>query len=394
MSKDQLINELLQKFIANTISQSEFEELFSHIGVLDLEDDIKALMNQRWEDINASTANNFDQLSQNDELLGSIIEKIGENKPKRKFKVVNIYSVVAVFFLVFCSGYFYYINSNRIENERDASDSIISEVVTLKLNNGEVKMISEQDNKNIINATGLVVGKQTGNVLAYKNNVSAEKLAYNTLTVPYGKRFQVILSDGTKVHLNAGTSLKYPIKFIYGLNREVFLDGEAFFEVAKDAEHPFLVNSKGVNVKVLGTKFNITSYPEDDIINTVLIEGSVEVYEKNQNLNSKPSTILKPGYGAIWNKLHKNITVEKVNIDQFTAWMHGRLILDEVSFANIQKKLERQYNVTFINNNKALNKRRFTARFDIENIDQVMKSLSISASFDYTINSNNQIIIN
>ncbi len=395
MSKDQYINELLQKFIGNTISKPEFEELFRYIGTLDLEDDIKALMKQRWEDLNAQNLNDFTQLPQNDELLGAILEKIGEEKPVRSFIVW--YRVAAVFFVALFSGYFYYTNFIKFDNTEAESNistntSSSSEVITLRLDNGDVKVVSEKGNDHIVNTKGLIVGKQAGNVLVYENNISEEKLAYNTLTVPYGKRFQVILSDGTKVHLNAGTSLKYPVKFLKGLSREVFLDGEAFFDVVKDAKHPFLVNSEDVNIKVLGTKFNITSYPEDDIINTVLVEGSVEVYGK-QNDNSKPPVVLKPGYKAAWGRQNKNIAINKVSVEHYTAWMNGKLILDEVSFESIQKKLERQYNVTFINNNKTLKGRRFTARFDVENIDQVMKSLSVSASFSYTLK-NNQIIIN
>jgi len=395
MGSNQHIKKLLQKFIDNTISKSEFEELFRYIDKLDIEDDVKIFMIKHWEEINSKAFHNPLNLSKNDELLNTILEKISNQNQRSKPTIIHLisrwYSVAAIFAIMFSVGYFYY--TGLPSSNEESVLPLSEEVITLKLDNGEVKVISEKNNEQIVNASGLVVGTQNGNVIAYENNISEDKLTYNTLTVPYGKRFQIVLSDGTKVHLNAGTSLKYPVKFITGLNREVFLDGEAYFDVVKDAEHPFLVNADDLNISVLGTKFNVTSYPENELINTVLVEGSVEVFKKDAELNSKERSILQPGYKAAWHKQNKNIRVDKVNIEQFTAWMDGRLILNEVAFENIQKKLERQYNVTFINNDEILKQRKFTARFDIENIDQVMKSLSASATFTYKIN-NNQIIIN
>ena len=325
-----------------------------------------------------------------------LLKRIKKDKnPFSKNNYIQLFKYAAIVVLFFGLGYIYQ-KSRGDTNQEVVNENVIvpkEEFITVQLDNGNIKVISEEGNDEIINANGLVIGKQRGNILAYGNTKTGDKLIYNTLTVPYGKRFQVVLSDGTKVHLNAGTSLKYPVKFLNGLSREVFLDGEAFFDVVKDTKHPFLVNTKSIDVKVLGTKFNVTSYPEDDFINTVLVEGAVEVFENNQDGDSNPSAILKPGYIATWNKQDKNITVEKADIEQYTAWMNGRLILNEVPFESIQKKLERQYNVIFVNNNKALNGRKFTARFDIESINQVMQSLSISASFNYTV-VNNQIIIN
>lgn len=326
----------------------------------------------------------------------NLLERMRKDKhPFRSYNFKRFFKYAAL--IIFCFGLGYIFQNNDEEaTAKMANDPIITlddAQITIQMDIGEVKIISESAAGNILNTKGLVVGKQSGNVLAYENNILDTKLIYNTLTVPYGKRFKIVLSDGTKVHLNAGTSLKYPRKFLKGVSREVYLDGEAYFDVVHDDNHPFIVNAKEVSVKVLGTEFNITSYPEDHDINTVLVEGEVEVYKGEKASNTSNPVLLKPGYQATWNKKDKNMTVKQADIEQFTAWMTSRLILDEETFENILKKLERQYNVSFINNNTALTNRRFTARFDIENIDQVMKSLSISASFKYTVK-NNKIIIN
>ena len=115
-----------------------------------------------------------------------------------------------------------------------------------------------------------MVGNQNGNKIVYDTETTLEKLVYNTIKIPYGKRFELQLSDGTIVHLNSGTTLKYPVKFIASGNRQVFLDGEAFFDVAKDKTHPFVVNADNLNVRVLGTHFNVSNYPEDKLTDIVL----------------------------------------------------------------------------------------------------------------------------
>ena len=143
----------------------------------------------------------------------------------------------------------------------------------------------------------------------------------------------------------------------------------------------------------MGTKFNVSSYPEDEYITTVLQEGAVGLYASNEPYDEDTVTVLDPGFMANWNISNDSIEIDKANTEIHTAWMDGKLILNGMMFNDILKKLERQYNVVFINNNKALENRRFTARFDVENIYQVLESFSYSASFNYKFD-HNKIIIN
>ena len=168
--------------------------------------------------------------------------------------------------------------------------------------------------------------------------------------------------------------------------------GEAFFDVTRDENHPFLVTANNVQVEVLGTKFNVSSYPEDDDISTVLVEGSVQLTNKDKS-NLDDSFVIVPNQKASWDKNSEKMTIEEVETDIYTSWTSGRIIFKNIPFKNIRKKLERRYNVTIINNNQALDEKFYNASFDIETIEQVMKAFKENYSIDYSI-TDNQIIIN
>lgn len=266
------------------------------------------------------------------------------------------------------------------------------ESVTLQLENGTIKVISEDGTSQVLDANGHVIGSQTGNKIAYNSDeVQATELVYNTLKVPYGKRFEIVLSDGTKVHLNAGTSLKYPVQFIKDQKREVYLTGEAFFSVSKDENHPFLVHTNDLNVQVLGTAFNFSSYPEDDAVNVVLVEGSVNLFAANNHENK---TLLSPGFMGTYQRAQSGeISTKPVITDVYTSWIHGGLVFRNMTFGNILKKMERHFNVTIINNNVELTDEKFNASFRDEPIEKILEYFKITYNIEYTIK-NNIITIN
>ncbi|WP_431243682.1 FecR family protein [Flavobacterium sp. P21] len=217
-------------------------------------------------------------------------------------------------------------------------------------------------------------------------------MVYNTIKIPYGKKFRLQLSDGTFVHLNSGTTLKYPIKFIAGENRQVFLDGEAFFDVAKDKKHPFIVNVDNLNVRVLGTHFNVSNYPEDTSTDVVLVEGSVGMYQPNEEFDALKNTILKPGFKGTFNKENTKISTKPVITDIYTSWINGGLTFRNMTFKNIITKLERRYNVTIVNKNEKLANEKFNASFKEESIENVMSYFNDIHGINYTIKGN-QILI-
>lgn len=336
--------------------------------------------------INYSTSKSYKSEIELNKKMKIEIKKSKKITYTKKVKTLFKYAALILFFIGLGFSIIKYKNSSTISEFTDND-------IILQLENGEVQIIKGNASTEVKDAQGNTVGNQTGNQLVYTDQFKTEKLSYNTLTVPYGKRFKIQLSDGTSVHLNSGTSIKYPVQFIKGKKRKVFLNGEAFFDVKKDKEHPFIVNINNMNVRVLGTKFNVSSYPEDANVNTVLVEGSVGIYKKEDLYNPETAAILKPGYKGTWNKNDRKININKADIEMYTSWINGRILFRHTTFNNIIKKLERHYNIKISNNNIELGKQYFAASFDEETIDQVLKTFNETYSFKYTI-INNQIIIN
>jgi transmembrane sensor len=202
----------------------------------------------------------------------------------------------------------------------------------------------------------------------------------------------VVLSDGTHVHLNSGSSLRYPVAFIQGTSRKVFLTGEAYFDVAEDEKRPFLVNANEIDIQVLGTKFNVSNYPEDANINTVLVEGSVELLRSSKGITGLESVILKPGHKAEWHKNSNEVSLSNVDTSLYTAWIKGKLVFRNTSFRQIREALQRHYNVVIHNKNVQLEEQIYDATFDIETIDQVLESFNRSWAIDYIIIDNEVFI--
>ncbi len=302
------------------------------------------------------------------------------------FKILLKYA--ALFLGMVSLGYILYHSVSASPERLIVSD----EDIVLQLENGDIQIIEEDGAVKVLGGSGVIVAKQNGKQLNYTGQADSESFAYNELFIPYGKQFQLTLSDGTLVHLNSGSSLRYPVKFLQGENREVFLVGEAFFEVTKDEAHPFIVNATDFNIEVVGTQFNVSSYLENHSPNVVLVEGSVGLYAKSQNSNVK-NVVLTPSYMGEWDKIKEEFLVQKVNIHQYTSWRKGELIFRSSTFKHMLKTLERHYNIEIINKNKALETILFNASFKKEPIKNILSYFDDVLGLDYTIE-NNKVIIN
>ncbi|WP_422351152.1 FecR family protein [Flagellimonas sp.] len=258
--------------------------------------------------------------------------------------------------------------------------------ITLELENGDIKILDQNGTTIVLDEGGNVVGEQKGQELSYVQSANIDELVYNTLTVPYGKRFDIKLSDGTRVFLNSGTSLKYPIQFINSGPRQVFLTGEAYFDVTSDTSHPFIVNSEILNVEVLGTEFNVSAYPEDSISDVVLVEGSVGLYENGKGLID--GLVIPPGTKGSISKKTKQINAETVNTSIYTSWLQGGLVFRDMPFKNIVKKLERHYNMKIVVLDENLKEEVFNASFKDEPIEKVLNYFSASYDINYSIKDN------
>lgn len=299
---------------------------------------------------------------------------------KKKTPVIHwktVFQYAAIFIALLGIVYvFQYKSVNK------SSIVIPEDAIQLVLENGDIEVLNPDGKKQIIKKEGGVIVSQNENQISYNSNKEITELVYNEIKIPYGKTFTVTLSDGTKVSMNAGSSLKYPVQFIKGHNREVVLDGEAFFDVTKDKAHPFIVKTRGVDVRVLGTKFNVNSYKEDLDINTVLIEGAVSLSDAS---NPSQKALLEPGQKGTWNNAKKEIAVETVDTRIYTEWMTGELVFRKTTFKDLIIKLERSYNVSIVNHKKELLDKRFNGSFNknVENIEDVLTALSKIQNFSY-----------
>ncbi len=309
-------------------------------------------------------------------ILSSINNpKIDQVRPKRRI----FWYAAAVIIGLITSGYLYLLLSPGL-------DTPPANMITLEHEDGRIEILTEHESKSVLDESGNVVRQQQGAQLTYDKSEASNELVYNTLTIPYGKRFILNLSDGTKVHLNAGTSIKYPEQFITGKKRQVFINGEAFLDVAKDSIHPFYVNMKGVNVKVLGTQFNVSAYPEDETTEVVLVEGAVNFFDAEKG--DENATLLEPGFKASFNKGDREITAAQVVTNIYTAWMKGELVFRNMTFKNIMKKLERHYDVIIVNDNIALSDKLFNASFGNEPLESVLEDFKRNYAIDYQIKGN------
>lgn len=220
----------------------------------------------------------------------------------------------------------------------------------LILDDGSFHELTHHRQEEIISSQGITV-QNNGKAIQYVQqpgtlaNGSVQE-SYNTLKIPTGGEYLLILSDGTKVWLNSQTVLRYPVSF-HGEERHVELEGEAYFEVAKDEKRPFYVKtSHQVRVEVLGTSFNVRAYRDEPDIETVLEEGSVRMWQDTQCVT------LSPGNRALFNTEHRRFTIESVNTELHTAWHSGQYIFEEETIENILHKLSRWYdmNVFFADN--------------------------------------------
>lgn len=391
MNSNSEIKSLLQKFVLNQCTPEETNEVIAYYKKNKLTDDFPTV-----EDIQ-DLLGEMPKMSQQtaDSIFASILSSTKEeesvieiNSKKSNFK--KYISIAASIVVLLGIGFAY--QKDIFKTKTEPKFDFKSTDIVLQLENGNTQIISENNKVEVRDADGNVVGNQDGDKIVYDDNSALEKTTYNTIKIPYGKKFRLQLSDGTLVHLNAGTTLRYPVKFIAGENRQVFLDGEAFFDVAKDKKHPFIVNADALNVRVLGTHFNVSNYPEDAATDVVLVEGSVGMYRSNEEFDADKNTILKPGFKGSFNRENTVISTKAVITDIYTSWINGGLTFRNMTFKNIITKLERRYNVTIINKNEKLANEKFNASFSDESIEKVMSYFNDIHGINYTIK-NNQILI-
>jgi transmembrane sensor len=247
--------------------------------------------------------------------------------------------------------------------------------------------------------------------VAKNNNIHQQVIAvsYNEIKAPYGSKSEIILPDSSHVILNAGSTIRY--RSDYNIqNRDISLTGEAYFKVAKNAKIPLIVQAGKINVKAVGTEFNIKAYEDEAIIETTLVEGKVEITQSGQNANDENYINLNPNQKAIYlkesdsftlgkvkvtdplvlehnNTIYDNILISpKVDVNQIVAWTKGKLLIKGESLENLCVELQRKYDVTFVLSDDEIKKYRFTGVLLDETLEQVLNVIKLTAPIEYQIN--------
>jgi transmembrane sensor len=215
-------------------------------------------------------------------------------------------------------------------------------------------------------------------------SVEKEKLVYQkttTITAPPGQMTNMELPDGTRITLNSGSSIVYDADFSLG-ERVVSLNGEAYFDVAKDKEHPFVIETNLFKFRVYGTSFNVEAYSKENIVNTTLVEGSLGVI----NNNNKEFIRLTPGENLHFDKHTSNLSVNHVNAELYTSWKDGLITFRNEKLKDIARKVERWYNVEIVIVNPKLGEEAyFGTVMKNKPIDQILEVFKLTSSLKYKI---------
>ncbi|WP_420400797.1 FecR family protein [Flagellimonas sp.] len=379
------MQELIEKFLNRTISKSERKQLKK--WVLANNDNLQVFKSEIKKRSENNLYHHFDESEAFQLFLASIDErkskKIAVNRMLKYAAIVIGVLTVGILLTQFVGEP---TEATIVQTEQQDSDA--QEQITITLADGSQQVITQDGSAQLLDKNGRTIAQKQDKGLDFSNTSESgsSNLVFNEIYVPYGQTFKLTLSDGTKVWLNAGTSLRFP-QFLNTStqNRVVYLNGEAYFDVAKDKERPFIVNAENLDIEVLGTQFNVSAYKSDGEIATTLVEGSVSVYE-----NSNPDTkvLLSPSYQASFVKENGSITKNKVDTRIYTGWMENLLIIDNLSFAQILDKLERSHNVSIINNATHLEGEIFNGEFENESINSILGTIASSTPFTYTIENN------
>ncbi|PTQ97863.1 FecR family protein [Mucilaginibacter yixingensis] len=396
MNQERLVR-LLQEYFDNTINRDDCIELLRYLKASDT-DNIADLISEEMLKLH--------QGAQPDSFKKhSVLQRIKHDprftgeEPLSQIhqpKIVKFYQrkwlKIAAAILFVCTGLGLYVvnHQNQICCQNLAQTQINNAIrpggnkATLTLSNGQVIVLDTANNGLIANTGKTRVIKSNKAQLVYNATTQSAitpanaPVVYNTLSTPRGGMFQVVLPDGTQVWLNSASSLKFPTTFS-GSERRVTLTGEGYFEVAKNKEKPFYVDINHVEVRVLGTHFNIAAYEDDNDITTTLLEGAVQVK------NSDQSSTIKPGEQAVVKNDCNAIKVSPANIEKAMAWKNGYFIFGDEDIKSIMKKISRWYDVEVVYSGDFNNIRFGGTFYRSKSIDELLSNLEAIGKINFKI---------
>jgi ferric-dicitrate binding protein FerR (iron transport regulator) len=386
ITKDEFVV-LYQKYMNGQCSPMEKE-------LLDAYSDEMKLLDDTWAD---------DLVNQND-ARDRIWQKLSDSRKvvemaPRKNTRYRWMAAAAVLLLTLLASLFYMKN----EKPEQHASAVVTKVnpkpivpggnkAYLTLTNGTNIILDDAKNGEIAAKTGVKVSKTGNGMLVYHFENKAGETAvnaapeFNTITTPRGGQYKVELVDGTKVWLNAASSIKFPQAFT-GADREVELTGEAYFEVAKNKAKPFIVKANGTQVQVLGTHFNVNAYSDNANITTTLIEGSVRMS------NAGSAVMLSPGQQGTTTEKGAAIKVSRADTEENLAWIKGFFVFHDESIVNIMKQVSRWYDVD-VEYRDDVQQNEFGGTISrYKNITELLNNMQLTRTIHYKIEGRRVIIM-
>ncbi|MBW8326467.1 MAG: FecR domain-containing protein [Prolixibacteraceae bacterium] len=318
-----------------------------------------------------------------------------EAKNSKRTIFLKLAKYAAILILVFFSGavtyYLYQNGGQQYQYELAETPQTTKDEAMIVLSDGSQISLEKQMSQ--------ISYSQNGQQLIVNNDTITQKTPtegglINKIIIPYGKKSMIMLSDGTKVWLNAGSQLIYPSVFSEK-TRQVMLVGEAFFDVAKNTEKPFVVRTTDISIHVLGTRFDISAYPEDKLIQTVLVEGKVNLtYSGKGILNREYSVEMKPNQMVVVNKSTGESRSQTVDVSKFVSWKDGMLEFEKVDLVRALKQVERYYNVRIQLADPMIGSFKLSGKLDLkEEPEEVLNVIKLTVPIDWQKKSNGDFII-
>lgn len=298
------------------------------------------------------------------------------------WKVARVASIFLL--LVAIGGVLYFTQSDRqtFSDMRPADEQFENGKIILP--DGTVNIFETEETHIQLTKNGELTINDDTLSIEKGNHKRVDKNAMAKVIIPYGKRSVITLSDGTKIWLNSGSFLTYPIHF-KDKHREVYLSGEAFFDVSSNPDKPFHVITDDMKIRVTGTRFNVTSYINDQTTQAVLVSGKIDAAQNKKF--AKPME-LNPGERIVFSKNDEIMKKDNVNVELYSSWINGYLVFDKEPLGNIVKKLERYYNKEIKTGNLD-DQPTFTGKLNLaDNLDDVLKNIEFSVSFSWDYEKN------
>ena len=357
MADSQQKTVLFNKLVEGKLSTGELDELIEWLGNDQLDPEARLLI---LEELTQSIPTEQVSLRLQADLNAKLPVILSAPKIQNSVnqRIISLHSTwlryAAVIILLMSASIVFFIskNENQSKNRNIVKHTLLKSDIApgkdgavLTLADGSTLVLDSMGNGLVATQNGSSVLLKKGQLAYNSNGTISGPVTYNTISTPKGREFQLVLSDGTKVWLNAASSLHYPTSFS-GTQRSVEVSGEAYFEVAKNAKMPFRVKiNDETEIEVLGTHFNINAYKNETNINTTLLEGAVQIIRDNKK------TMLKPGQQAQIKDQHSNAQVKIVNdvdVEKVVAWKNGVFNFQDASLEEVMRQLERWYDIEVV----------------------------------------------